>query len=90
MTGSIDTKPRQRITSADRNPISIEYRIGLQTFQAHDHVMMFAVISEHVASRSQGPPGNRMLLKIMDQRGRLFFTVWREYPIYGSADAQTR
>ena len=46
----VDAKARQRITSADGNATAIELWLGFQFFHAQNHVMMIAVIREHVAA----------------------------------------
>ena len=44
MSRRIDTQSRQGIAGTDRDAITFEHWISFQVFQAHDHVMMFAII----------------------------------------------
>ena len=50
--------------------------------------MMRPIVSQHVAARSQRPPGDLLFLQFVHKHRRLFFRLRRKHPIDRAADAE--
>src|SRR4051812_37203506 len=52
--------------------------------------MMIVIVRQDVAAGAERAPTDAGLVQLVNDRGRLFFSVRRDYPIDRAADAQTR
>ena len=86
---NVDAKSRQRITRADRNEIAVDVHFAFHIAQAQNHVMMIAIVGEHVAAGAERSPADARLVQLMNDRRRLLFGVGRDDPIDRAADTQT-
>src|SRR5204863_6885906 len=67
LSRGVNAQARQRISGAHRNSLGIKSRNSFQILQTNNQVMMFSIVSQHVASGSERAPGDSHSIELTNE-----------------------